>query len=286
MGAAQSENIAEENLSSIASVINEAVQNCSQTLGVSDIQNIDLSGFVGQNVTLSQTETILLKEGCLQSEAATSQLDAALQAAASQTANAISQQLDLSTSKSKNVIKINAQMATEIKNKFVQDCSNTVSTTAVQNVNATNARIGTLVLDQKSYINDLVSCSTSGNINDSLRTNLEATISQEATSKIESYFAPFLIALAVIIGIIALFLFLPALFRGRSAASDRKNNDDGLEGAFLAAAGEGDDSAGPGNGTTGDVLQKVQGILGGNQGKGSVAESLEKEIKTVGEGAL
>ena len=91
MGGAQTKNIAKENLDSIASVINDAVQNCSQTLGVSDIQNINLSGLVGKDVDISQTNSIILKEGCLQSEAATSELDAALQAAASQTASASSQ---------------------------------------------------------------------------------------------------------------------------------------------------------------------------------------------------
>lgn len=281
MGGVQTKNIAKENLESIASVINDAVQNCSQTVGESDIQDINLSGFKGKDVNISQTESIVLKEGCLQSEAATSQLDAALQAAASQTANALSQQLELSTAKSKNVIKINAQIATEIKNKFVQDCANTVKTTAIQNVNAENATIGTLVIDQNSYINDLVSCSTSGKINETLKSNLEATISQEATAKVESFFAPFLIALAMIIGIIALFLFLPAIFRGRRSASPApEKKEGGLEELLLAEAGE-NSSTETGASTSGSGwMDTAKGLLGksGSSLEKTVAGGLEKGL--------
>lgn len=279
MGGTQSEDIAEENLQSIASVINLAVQNCGQTLTESQVNNINLTAFKGKQVTINQKESLALKEGCLQSEAATTQLDQALQAAASQTASAISQQLQLSTAKSKNVIKINAQMASEVKNRFVQNCSNQASEQQVTNIQAEGAEIGTLIINQTEYINDLVSCSTQGNVNDALKNNLKTSISQEATAKVENFFTPFFIALVVIVGIIALFLFLPTIFRGRetetrapaAAAAGGESGIMKLEEEVGAAGGAGAGAGGEAGNGGSSLLESAKGLFAGKGGEGAEA---------------
>lgn len=285
MGGAQTKNIAEENLQAIASVVNLAVQNCGQTLTENQVTNVNLSGAKVGEVIINQDESLILKEGCLQSEDATSKLDQALQAAASQTANAISQQYQLSTSKSKNVIKINAQMATEIKNRFVQNCSVKSSDQQRTNVNARDAQIGTLIINQKEYIDDLVSCSTDGQINIDLKANLTSTISQEATAKVENFLTPVLIAIVVIVGIIALFLFLPAIFRGRETKAPAAAAAGGGESSLMkleeevGGAGGGGGGAAAGEGGTGSsLLESAKGLFSGSgskSSKGSIASAVE-----------
>nr|QBK92254.1 MAG: lipid membrane protein [Pithovirus LCPAC304] len=240
-------NIVDENLSAIASVINEAVQNCSQTV-TQDIfqqiliQNTDIAG----NLEIGAEQTLILKQDCLQSEKAETKLDSSLQAVASQTAQAIAQQLELSGAKAKNVIKINAEIASSIKNWFVQNCSQESSQLIAQNVTLTGDTIGgSVILQADNYTNNLIKCSTQGSATLSLKSSLETEISQSATAKVESFFGPFFMAILIIIGVIALFLFLPALFRGRTTvkqAPAAKQDDGAL--SLLAALGSESPSAG------------------------------------------
>jgi len=231
-GGTESKNVVKENISAIASVINEAVQNCSQTISEEIFQNIDITGLkTFGNVDISAKNMLMLKEGCLQSEQATNQLDQALQSAASQTATAIIQQLpSFSSAKSKNIYNINAQIASSIKNEFVQNCSNTIDSGINQNIKISDSEIGgSLVVGAENYVSDLVSCSTKGDATNKLSQQLILQIQQEASAKVENFFLPFVIALALIIGIIALFLFLPALLGGRKPKTKQQQSGNGTE---------------------------------------------------------
>lgn len=240
MGGVQSKNIATENIDAIASVINDAVQNCGQRVSEEVYQNIQAQGIdVGGDFTLNADNVLIVKEACLQSETAVNDLDQSLQAAASQAAAAISQQLELSSAKAKNVIDINAQIASSIKNEFVQNCSLQDFQEISQNVTLTDDTIGgSVIIDAKNYTDSLVSCSTQGSATDRLRQRLEIEIEQEATAKVENFFAPFFIALAIIIGIIALFLFIPMVFRGKKETPTQAPSDDGALGLLAAIGSE------------------------------------------------
>ena len=276
------ENYATLNLSAIASVLNLALQNCSQTLTESEITTIGISDSKVKNLNITQDESIVLKVGCLQSEEATTQLSQALQAAASQTATSIAQQLELSSADSKNVIKISAQMASSIKNEFVEKCVDEVSEKQVQNIKVQDSEIGTLVLKQSEFLNDLVTCSTKGSVNQKLVDDMKFSISQKATAKIESFFTPFLIALAMIIGIIALFLFLPSIFRGRKTEDNRNNSGGGGSlGSELTQieASVGEASVGSSNGGGNDLLSDATSLLskkGGGEKAGSITGAVEE----------
>ena len=231
-------NIADENISSIASVVNDAVQNCSQTIDQQIVQDFVANDtrFKG-DVTLKAENVLILKDGCLQSEQASTQLNQALQSAASQTASAIAQQFTLDSAKAKNVIDINAQIASEIKNRFVQVCSNQATQDITQRVKFTgDTIIGNVSINAKNYVQSLVECSTQGDALDNLRNQLEIQIDQNATAKVENFFAPFFIALLIIIGLIALFLFLPKLL-SKKKPTTIINQGDGASAALLAAIG-------------------------------------------------
>jgi len=208
------ENVADTNLSAIASVVNDAVQNCGQEINQEVVQNIfanntDIRG----SLTINAENYLVLKEGCLQSETASTQLDQALQATAAQTAQAIAQQFELDSAKAKNVIDINAQIASEVKNNFVQICANQVDQNIVQNVKLSDDEIaGSVTINAKNYQESMVKCSTQGQAITDLKNQLIVQINQSATAKVENFLLPFLIALLVIVGFVALFLFLPRLF--------------------------------------------------------------------------
>lgn len=209
-------NIADENVSAVAQVINDAVQNCSQNITNEVFNFIDAQKInVGGNFVVNTENTLIVKQQCLQSIQAVTDLETSLQAAASQTAAAISQQLQLSSAKAKNVIDINAQIADEIKNVFVQNCSLQGFDLIANNIKLNDDTIGgSVIINSKNYVDSVVSCSTNSSTIDNLKQKLVVQIQQEATAKVESFLLPFFIAIAIIIGIIALFLFLPALFRG------------------------------------------------------------------------
>jgi len=281
------ENYANLNLSAIASVLNMALQNCSQTLTEDQVNNIVIKDSKVKDLDINQNESIVLKVGCLQSEEATTQLSQALQAAASQTATSIAQQLELSSSDAKNVIKINAQMASSIKNEFVEKCVDEISEKQIVNIQVDDSEIGNLIVNQTEFLNDLVTCSTKGSVNQKLVDNMKFTISQQATAKIESFFTPFLIALAMIIGIIALFLFLPSIFKGRKTEDNRNNSEKGgggfgseitqIEG-LVGSTGEDPTSGGGGGGS--DLLGGAEKLLskkgGGGGAESSVAGAVEE----------
>ena len=284
-----SENYANLNLSAIASVLNLALQNCSQTLTEDEVNNIILKDSKVKDLVINQDESIVLKVGCLQSEEATTQLSQALQAAASQTATSIAQQLELSSSESKNVIKISANMASSIKNEFVEKCVDEISEKQVVNIQVEDSEIGNLILKQKDFLNDLVTCSTKGTVNQKLVNDMTVSITQKATAKIESFFTPFLIALAMIIGIIALFLFLPSIFKGRKSEDTRNNSGEGggfgsgLTQLEEAVGSTGDPTGGGGGGGGGDnnLLGGAKKLLSENGGgvkgaESSVAGEVEK----------
>jgi len=275
------ENYARVNLSAIASVLNLALQNCSQTLTESEITYIGITDSKLENLNITQNELIVLKEGCLQSEEATTQLSQALQAAASQTATAIAQQLELSSADAKNVIKISANMASSIKNEFVEKCVDEISEKQVLDIKVQDSEIGNLVVKQTEFLNDLVTCSTKGLVNQKLVDDMKVSISQKATAKVESFFTPFLIALAMIIGIIALFLFLPSIFRGRKTEDNRNNSGGG--GSFGSKltqleATVGEASVGSSNGGGNDLLSDATNLLSG-KGGGGEAGSITDSVK-------
>jgi len=219
---------AEISIEAIAQVINDGVQNCSQQLTNEEFNNIRIDGSRIRDLDLNIDQFAKVKTQCLQSEEATTQLDQALQASATQVAKSVSQQLELSTAKAKDVIRLNALAASTIKNNFVQQCVATETQEVRNDITVENSIIGSLVINSDQYIRDLVSCSTRGQQISDITEQITATIEQEASATVENFFAPFLIALVIIIGIIALFLFLPAIFRGRSSSSADQEVELGL----------------------------------------------------------
>ena len=270
------ENYARVNLSEIASVLDLALQNCSQTLTESEITNIAITDSKLKNLNITQDELIVLKEGCLQSEEATTQLTQALQAAASQTATAIAQQLELSSADAKNVIKISANMASSIKNEFIEKCVDEISEKQVLDIKVQDSEIGNLVVNQTEFLNDLVTCSTKGSVNQSLVDNMKVSISQKAAAKIENFFTPFLIALAMIIGIIALFLFLPSIFRGRKTEDNRNNSGGG--GSFGSQLTQLEATVGSSNGGGNGLLSDATSLLS-EKGEGKEAGSITGAVE-------
>jgi len=232
-------NVVDENISAIASVVNDAVQNCGQTVNQQIAQTVRISeGTIDGNLILDSENWLILKEGCIQSEQASTQLDQALQSAASQTASAIAQQFELNGAKAKNVIDINAQIASEIKNRFVQVCANESNQDIDQLVELSDTTVeGSVTLNAKNYQQSLVDCSTQSEAIDNLRNQLVIQIEQNASAKVENFFAPFFIALLIIIGLIALFLFLPKLL-SKKKPTTIINQGDGASAALLAAIGD------------------------------------------------
>lgn len=228
MGNAPStENVADANLTAIASVVNDAVQNCAQEISQDIAQYAQFNNDKIQgSINISAENSLVLKEGCLQSEQASTQLDAALQATAAQTAQTIAQQFSLDSAKAKNIIDINAKIASEIKNNFVQVCANQVSQDIRQSVNLSDTEVaGSITLNAKNYQEAMVKCSATGTSINNLKQQLELQINQSAIAKVESFFLPFFIALMVIIGVIALFLFLPSFFKKSTPTSGGSNNE-------------------------------------------------------------
>ncbi len=233
------ENIVNENLSAIASVVNDAIQNCSQEVNQSIYQNVLADHVqVAENLVLTAEQTLILKQDCMQSEKAVTQLDQSLQAVASQTAKSIAQMVQLSAAKAKNVMKINAEIASSIKNRFVQHCSQESKQIISQNVTLLSSTFGgSVIIQADNYAKDMISCSTTGSTIAALKASLISEITQNATAKVENLFGPFFIAIVVIVGIIALFLFLPSLFRGRTTAKQAPAQQDDGALSLLAAFG-------------------------------------------------
>lgn len=247
-------NVADTNLSAIASVVNDAVQNCGQEIDQQITQFVfDNNTKIGGDLTLTAENYLVLKEGCLQSETASTQLDQALQATAAQTAQAIAQQFELDSAKAKNVIDINAQIASEVKNRFVQLCANQVDQDIRQNIKLSEDEIaGSVTVNAKNYQESMVKCSTQGQAITDLKEQLIVQINQSASAKVENFLLPFLIALLVIVGFVALFLFLPRLFEKKQpegASTPVVPNDDSTAN-LLAVLGE---DVGGGGGATEDT---------------------------------
>jgi hypothetical protein len=258
-GGADAKTKAEISIEAIAQVINDGVQNCSQQLTNEEFNNIRIEGTRIRDLDLNIDQFAKVKTQCLQSEEATTQLNQALQASATQTAKSLSQQLELSSAKSKDVIRLNALAATTIKNNFVQQCVSTETNQIRNNITVENSIIGELIINSDQYIRDLVSCSTRGQQINDITEQITATIEQEAAATVENFFTPFLIALAIIIGIIALFLFLPAIFRKKQTSTSA---DQELTNILLSDVppGVGSTATGSGEGTSGTSSSLVSGI--------------------------
>lgn len=264
MGNAPStKNVADANLTAIASVVNDAVQNCAQEISQDIAQYAQFNNDKIQgSINISAENSLVLKEGCLQSEQASTQLDTALQATAAQTAQTIAQQFSLDSAKAKNIIDINAKIASEIKNNFVQVCANQVSQDIRQSVNLSETEVaGSITLNAKNYQEAMVKCSATGTSINNLKQQLELQINQSAIAKVESFFLPFFIALMVIIGVIALFLFLPSFFKKSTSSSGGGSNNGNKNIEELADLGENLRKTGgaknPGGGTGASVLKDV-----------------------------
>lgn len=239
MGQTVTKNTVDANISAIASVIEDAVQNCSQRVDNEVFNTIQAQDIVvGGNLVLDNENTLIVKQQCLQSEKAVGDLDNTLQASASQLAASLSQQLELSSSKAKNVIDINAQIASEIKNRFVQNCSLQGFNFIANDIKLNDDTIGgSIIINNKNYVDDVVNCSTQGSTMETLRNRLEVEIEQSAIAWVESFMLPIIIGIVLIIGLIALFLFLPALFGGKKQTPPQQSSDDGAL-SLLAAIGE------------------------------------------------
>lgn len=289
------ENVADENLSAIASVVNDAVQNCGQKVNQEIAQTVKISdGTITGNLVLDSENWLILKEGCLQSESASTQLDQALQATASQAAQAIAQQFELDSAKAKNVININAQIASEVKNRFVQVCSNESNQEINQLVELDKTTVdGNITLNAKNYQQSLVECSTQGQALTDLKNQLVVQINQSASAKVENFLMPFFIALLVIIGLIALFLFLPRLFEKKKPERAPIPAQGDSTANLLAALGEEGGAPAVGAEDTGGVeAAPVASTAAPAAGEPSWAEKLESaktnlgKYKSQAEGAL
>ena len=273
-------NVVDENVSAIASVVNDAVQNCGQEVNQDIAQFISLNNTdIGGDLRVNANNSLVLKEGCLQSEQASTQLDQALQSTASQTAQAIAQQFGfLSSAKAKNVIDINAQIASEIKNNFVQICANQTSQSIQQDIKLSDDQIGgSVIINAKNYQQELVECSTQGSTIQRLKDQLTIQISQQATAKVENFFMPFFIALLVVVGLIALFLFLPALFRKKEPARAPATASSGSSvSTLLADLGEGGGGGVSGAATPTPVSGALSGTTTPTPASGRLSQLAEK----------
>lgn len=286
------ENVADTNLSAIASVVNDAVQNCGQEIDQQIVQNIFANNTkIRDSLTLKAENYLVLKEGCLQSETASTQLDQALQATAAQTAQAIAQQFELNSAKAKNVIDINAQIASEVKNNFVQICANQVDQDIRQNVKLSDDEIaGSVTINAKNYQESMVKCSTQGQAITDLKDQLIVQINQSATAKVENFLLPFLIALLVIVGFIALFLFLPKLFEKKQPERNSNNDDSianilanvGKEAGGGGGGGEPGISAEGGGATENPPTSSTPATTGPADGKPSWGDKLDNAKTNLG----
>jgi hypothetical protein len=188
-------------------------------------------------IRINQNDSLVFQSGCLQSSQVQNNLDQELQQSASQIARAINSDfLSLNKANASNVANLTSQLATFVKNTAIQNCANTVFSQQAVQVNA-EVVLGGIVINQTAYLNGVGQCIANQAANTKITDAFEQSINQSATAKTESFLAPFLTAFLVILGLIALFLFLPSFFRGRETAPPQQPQAGGEIGQIAAETG-------------------------------------------------
>lgn len=205
-----------ESINAMASVVNDAVQNCTQQVDQTIAQDINISNADINRLNIDNNQFASLKASCLQSNTSVNQLKQDMASAASQVAKSVSQQFSLDSAKASTVARLYANVGESIVNNFVQNCANKTNQDIQQHITIGSpngeADIGILNLKNNQQVTDYISCSSSSNTTNDLSQQIKQTISQEADAKIESFLGPFVIAAAIVLGIIILVLFLPSIF--------------------------------------------------------------------------
>jgi hypothetical protein len=209
---ANAKDVITENIKAMASVVNNAVQNCQQQISLDIAQNIQVDNSNIREFNDNASEYAALKASCLQSNTSVTQLKQDITSAASQVAKATTQQIAIDGSKASTVAKIYADIGESIVNTFVQKCATEEREQIVQNISFKDSNIGVANINDRLVAQDYVTCSTQGNVTNLLKQQLALTIEQEAEARVENLLTPLVIAAAIILGIIILLLFLPLLF--------------------------------------------------------------------------
>jgi hypothetical protein len=291
-----------ESINAMASVVNDAVQNCTQQVNQTISQDISVSNANIGQLNLTNDQIASLKASCLQSNTSVEQLKQDMSSAASQVAKAVGQQFQLSGSKANVVANLYTNVGESIVNKFVQDCSTQTNQQIQQNITigapGGRTEIGVVNLANDQVSIDFINCSARGSTTTALSQQIVDTIQQEAEAKIESFFGPIIIAIAIILGIIILILFVPLAF-GSSRRQTQSGDGNGLKSTLLALGALSPDETGsaadvPASASTqGSASQGSSGNSffdtassffsgSGSGGESSGAKGLEGEAKGLG----
>src|SRR3972149_11022757 len=152
------ENIANETVQGLISVANSAAQGCQ--VSADEIQSTNISGLTGTSFTIDEnwSQYLILNTDCIQSVSVQNNIQQLMAQEAQQLAQSISQQFQLASAASKNVVNATADLSTQVSNSFNQQCSGYESQIQTFTLSDSTNVTGTIYLNWEQYNASTFSC--------------------------------------------------------------------------------------------------------------------------------
>lgn len=212
MGAKSSKNEVESITKSFLDVVTSVTQECTQPVNQSQVLNV--RGNRGSiidigNIDWSQAVTLDLQ--CFTSAKTTNDITNAIDQQAQQLANTTTTALNfnIGSVESENVTRYITDLGTSISNAYKQNCSNAVSQAQLADItDNTGSVIRTGDLSWNQTASSIANCIQNVDTVNTAKNNLEQSIAQSATTKVNWLGIGGIIALIVIVLIIGVVIFL------------------------------------------------------------------------------
>ncbi len=214
-----SENIANESVKGLISITNTASQTCK--VAASQIQSINITGNVGGKiVSINNWDQFLgLNNSCLQSNDFRNNITQSVQQMAEQLARSISQQFQLGSTESKNVVNATAELAITVSNSFIQGCS--LSGSQIMNATISGNRNVDITISNswQQYNQSVLDCVQQNQAVNNASQQLQQIVNQTAESTVQNFFAILLGIIFAIFALIGLIIFAWIFFRSGSSST-------------------------------------------------------------------
>ena len=216
----KSKNIVESTTNVFYGIVNQTLQDCSQTVSQSQIVNIEQgAGSIIEGSNISQKQLSVLDTKCAQSSSTKTDLQNSLNKAAEQQANAINSSMGLpaGSSKANNITKYVTDLSTSITNAYGQTCSATITNAQKANIKQGDGSIiRTFTLDQEQVTQNMLDCIQTANTVTQATNNLQEEVNQSAKSEITGIPTAWIIGIVIGIVVIALIIGLVIFFIART----------------------------------------------------------------------
>lgn len=206
----KSQNTVESTTDIFYGIVNQTLQNCSQTVNQDQIVNIEQgAGSIIEGSNISQKQLSILDTKCAQSSSTKTDLQNSLNKAAEQQANAINSSMGLpaGSAKANNITKYVTDIATSITNAYSQTCSATIANAQRANIKQGDGSIiRNFTLDQEQVTQNMLNCIQNSESVTQATTNLQEAVDQ--TSKSETTGIPTAWIIGIVIGIVVIALII------------------------------------------------------------------------------